>query len=97
MKKIIIMAYIIVYIIVYAICFWVLVNYEEFWGGRRPMNFHEEIFFYIYKYFLNFPLSFFNLFSDNYLHLTLFFVIPNAISTCFIVNKVRSLINRSTK
>lgn len=64
-----------------------LTTYEDFYSSEKGQWYSYESFegsqyiaFLVYKYFLNFPLSFFVWFNNSLLHLTTYFFIPNAIT-----------------
>ena len=41
-----------------------------------------------YQYVLNFPLSFFNWFTDKYLYTTYYFIFPNSLAMAYIVSRL---------
>ncbi len=57
-------------------------------GSFRTMDGFQIAASIIYRYVLNFPLSIFNWFTESFLWLTIFFVIPNAFLTRFLFKKL---------
>jgi hypothetical protein len=51
------------------------------------MTMVQIVYFYLYKYFLNFPFGALNWFSDKRLYSTLFFLIPNSIFIGWLIAK----------
>ncbi|OHX64577.1 hypothetical protein NH26_23685 [Flammeovirga pacifica] len=84
---------IIIYVFLYGYSISILMNYEDHfsqgkWYSFESFESHELKAFIIYKYLLNFPLSFFVWFSDELLFLTTFLFIPNAICISILFNKL---------
>ena len=84
-----------IYLIIYLICMYNLMIYEANYSPSQgeffsffTLSFMMKINWVIYRYLLNFPLSFFNWFIDDTLQSTVFFLIPNSISTTVIVVKL---------
>ena len=101
MKKFSYTYFIINYLLTFLIVVYFIFNYEDNYGNNnyplysfQSMKLSEIISYCIYKYLLNFPLSFFVWFSDDLAYLTVFFFIPNSIATCYLINRYIEKKNR---
>ena len=72
-----------------------LSNYEDFytqeygtWYSFESFTMVQVVSFLLYKYLLNFPLSFFVWFNNDLLYLSPYFFLPNAITVGLILKKV---------
>jgi hypothetical protein len=61
----------------------------------ESMNSHQAAALFVYRYVLNFPLSIFNWFTDSMLGLTIFFLIPNAFITRWLLGKILGAASRT--
>ena len=89
----------VLYIILYTLSFVVLGNYEAFYTpedgvlfGWETFSNMEKLAYIIYKYVLNFPLSFFNWFQDKLLYLTAYLLVPNSIVLTLLVIKRKAIL-----
>ncbi len=56
--------------------------------STRNLSAFEILTYIFYQYVLNFPLSFFNWFSDKFLWSTYYFIVPNSLVVAWLVAKV---------
>ncbi len=70
-------------------------NYQDRFNTNIEMSLEESISFILYKYFLNFPLGFFNWFFDDFLFTTIFLFIPNALLNASLIFQLLSYLKKT--
>lgn len=85
----------ILYLIIFIFSILKLINYESFYVPEDGEFYSYEsfkngelIYFLLYKFVLNFPISIFNWFSNDFLYLTVFFIIPNTVVISYLITKI---------